>query len=123
MFAFPRLTPLVKALIIALVATFVGVAILDVWVFGEEAVPPPAEGVMPGVFGWLALSPSSVGIHTAWQLFTYPFATPPSSQVVFGFLIDLVFFWMFVSPFEERFGPRGVLTLCAAATIVGGVTQ
>src|SRR5690349_17401833 len=116
MFAVPRLTPLVRALIIALIAVFVVVAILDVCVFA-----PGAGGAGSlSVFELLALAPQSLGFHTIWQIVTYPFVNPPVPQVVMGFLIDLLFFWLFVSPFEERFGPKGVAMMCAAGTIAGG---
>src|SRR5688500_744133 len=116
MFAIPRLTPFVKGLLIALIAIYVGVAVVDVWV-----LTPSEDAGSRTLFGWLALTPGDLGIHTLWQIATYPWVEPPIPQAVIGFLIGLLFVWWMLSPFEERFGAHWVAKLCASATIAGAL--
>ncbi|MCA9581370.1 MAG: rhomboid family intramembrane serine protease [Myxococcales bacterium] len=107
MFRFPPLTPLLKQTLIGLLVTFVGLAILEVWVEVR-------------VFGLLALYPARPGVHTLWQLFTFPFVYPPGPNSVLGFLIQLLFLWLILAPFELRFGPKRTVQLCLGASIAGG---
>ena len=101
---FPRLTPLVRQMLITLVVIYVAELILQNWV----NVP---------VFELLALSHGSLSPATLWQLFTYLLVTPTSPQYVLGFLIGLVFVWWILAPFEERYGAKRTLQLCAVAAL------
>lgn len=108
MFSFPRLTPLVKRLLIGLLAFFVLQLILQNWVGG---IP---------VYGLLALDHQHPGIATIWQVLTYVLVWPPVPGSVVNFLIALIFLWWVLAPFEERFGARrtaqlGVFAILAAA--------
>lgn len=101
MFAFPPLTSLVKRLLIALGVTFV-LEVLATYALGL----PVAE--------LLALFPHRFDVSLAWQIFTWPLvhvATPGSQWRV---ILDAVFFWLIVSPFENRFGPRRALQALGA---------
>ncbi len=104
MFRFPPLTPLVKKLLIALFATYLGQILVQNWL-GQE------------VFSFIALNTAAVGVSTVWQLFTYVFAAPTTTNYVFSMLISLVFLWWMLAPFEQRFGPRRALQLCVVATL------
>lgn len=109
-FRFPPLTPFTKKLLIALSATFV-TALLLTRVAGIPVVQ------------LLALLPAGegLGIHTAWQLFTYPLVGVPSSGGVIGLIISLVFLWLMMAPFEARFGARTAAQLCIVATLASGL--
>jgi len=104
MFRFPRLTPFVKKLLIGLFTMFVVVALADNWV-----------GL--GLFNILALTPANPGIQSIWQLVTYVAVTPPLPNAVFGFMITLLFLWLIMAPFEERFGSRRTMQLTLVATL------
>lgn len=107
MFRFPPLLPFTKKLMITLAATFVAAVVLT-----RVAGIPVVE--------LLALLPQP-GIHTAWQLFTYPLVGVPSSGGVISLLISLLFLWLMMSPFEARFGGTITLQMCVVATLVSGL--
>jgi len=102
-FRFPPLMPFTKALLIALSATFVTAVLLT-----RVAGIPVVE--------LLALLPG-VGLHTAWQIFTYPLVGEPSSGGVISLLISIVFLWLMMAPFEARYGARHALQLCVVSTL------
>lgn len=68
----------------------------------------------------LALQPSSLGVDNLWQLITYVVAFPPDQ--LFVFLIQLLFLWWMLAPFEERYGARRTLQLSAAAVLAGSIS-
>ena len=104
MFRFPPLTPFVKKLLIALFGTWILQIILQNW------------AGMP-IFEFLALSTASPGLNTLWQLGTHVFAFPTGPQSVFSMLIVLLFLWLMLAPFEQRFGEKRTIQLCVAATL------
>lgn len=106
MFRLPRLTPLVKKLLIGLFAFFVLTVILEKWV----GVP---------VVALLALNPVDLGLPTLWQPVTYVFVTPP--EQVLSLLIGLLFLWWVLAPFEERYGSRRTVQLCLVAALFGSI--
>lgn len=105
-FAFPRLTPLVKKLII----TLLGAYVLELILMNFVGVP---------VFSLFALTPANFGIQTLWQLFTYVLVEPPSA--VFSMLIGLLFLWLIISPFEVAYGPRRTMQLCITGVLSAGL--
>ncbi len=105
MFSFPRLTPVVKKLLIGLFGFFVLELILTNWVGGVN------------VFGLLALDPAHPGLATLWQLVTYVLVWPPGPGSVLNILIALLFTWWVLSPFEESFGGRRTMQLSAVAIL------
>lgn len=105
-FAFPPLTPIVKRLLIGLLGCYVAELVLQNFV----GVP---------VYGLLALSPSTPGVSTLWQLVTYVVVWPP--RAVLQVLISLVFIWLVLSPFEARFGPRRTIQLCVVSVLAASV--
>ena len=102
-FSFPRLTPTVKALLIALGGAFVVEAVL------QKALGLP-------LFQLLALHPV-IGLQSLWQVVTYVWVEPPVPDAVGGLLIGMLFAYLILSPFEERYGPRRLVQLCAASTL------
>jgi membrane associated rhomboid family serine protease len=105
-FAFPPLAPLTKKIIILLFAAFVLEVILQVWL----GIP---------VFQLLALQPTQLGVHTMWQLVTYPLVEYPDA--VFKILLSLLMLWWFLSPFEQRHGVRRTLQLSGVAILSASV--
>jgi membrane associated rhomboid family serine protease len=103
-FRFPPLTPFVKKLLIALFGAWIVQIILQNW------------GGVP-MFELLALSTSSPGVNTLWQLGTYVFAFPTGPQAVFSMLIVLLFLWLMLAPFEQRFGQKRTIQLCVVAAL------
>lgn len=109
-FRFPPLTPLVKRLLISMGIAYVGMVVAANWM-----------GFAP-LIEQLALTPE-LGIATLWQPLTYPWVQPTGPNGMLMFMMDLVFFWWVVAPFETTFGIRhtGVLlvaTTLASATVV-----
>ena len=107
-FSPPPLTPFVKRLIITLASAFVAELVL------ENFLQVP-------VIKWLALSPSSLGIHTLWQVVTYVLVEPPVA--VGSVLLGLLFMWFIMSPFEQRFGSRRTLELAACGTLAASAAS
>jgi membrane associated rhomboid family serine protease len=109
----PPLTPFVRALLVLCFGSFIAAAVLEN--FADIPVVP-----------LLALDPRSLGPLTALQLVTYPFVVP--TRDLLPLLISLLFLWMILAPFEERYG-RGrtiqlsVLASAAAALAAIGSAQ
>jgi len=107
-FRFPPLTPFVKKLLIGLAATFV------VTLLAEKLAGVPC-------FELLALAPT-IGIYSAWQIFTYVLVYPPEPGSVLSLGIGLVFLWWMAGPFEQRFGATRTVQLLLVGTVAAGVT-
>ena len=108
MFRFPPLTPFVKKLLIALFGAWILQIILQNW----AGVP---------MFEFLALSTARPGVNTLWQLGTHVFAFPTGPQAVFSMLIVLLFLWLMLAPFEQRFGEKRTIQLCVVAALSSAV--
>ncbi|MDH4281561.1 MAG: rhomboid family intramembrane serine protease [Myxococcales bacterium] len=108
MFRFPPLTPFVRKLLIALFSAWILQIILQNW----AGVP---------VFEFLALDTSQPGVHTLWQLGTHVLAFPTGPQAVFSMLINLVFLWWMLAPFEQRFGEKRTIQLCVVVALFSAV--
>ncbi len=104
MFRFPPLTPFVKKLLIALFSAWIVQILLQNW----AGVP---------ILKILALDTANPGIATLWQVGTYVFAHPTDPSSVLGIMIDLVFLWLMLAPFEQRFGEKRTIQLCAVAVL------
>lgn len=104
MFRAPPLTPVVKQLLIALLALLVTQAILQLWV----GLP---------VVRWIALNAGDPGIHWAWQAFTHVTLVLPQGGDVLNLVLSLLFLWWALAPFEQRFGGQRVAQLCVAAAL------
>ena len=96
--ALPRLTQVVKKLIIGLFVAYVAQLILDKWLNFNVA-------------GLLALSPGGPGL---WQLVTYVLVDL-SDPVMF--FVGLLFLWWALSPFEVGYGPQRTLQLCLVTAL------
>jgi len=107
-FRFPPLTPFVKKLLIALFGAWIVQIILQNW----AGVP---------IFEFLALSTARPGVNTLWQLGTHVFAFPTGPQAVFSMLIVLLFLWLMLAPFEQRFGEKRTIQLCVVAALSSAV--
>jgi len=98
-FSTPRLTPLIKKLLVVLFSVFVAELIGQNWL----GIP---------VFETLALD---IGIGAKpwamWKMLTYILVEPPDPASVARLLISLVFIWLILSPFEERYGQKRTLQL------------
>jgi len=99
-FSPPPLTPFVKRLIITLASAFVAELVLENFLHIE-------------IIKWLALSPSSLGIQTLWQVVTYVLVEGRPNDL----LISLVFIWLLVSPFELRYGRRRAMEISALSVV------
>ncbi len=108
MFRFPPLTPFVKKLLIALFATWILQIVLQNW----AGVP---------TFALLALSTGSLGLPTLWQLATHTFAFPTGPNAVFSMILSLLFLWLMLAPFEQRFGQKRTWQLCVVSVLVSAV--
>ena len=108
MFRFPRLMPLTRGLLIATAVSFVLHAVVQVWVRSPWGLI-------------LALQTHAASPWTALQVVTHPLAwrIGPGSPV--SLLMQLVFTWWAVSPFEERYGARATAQLLSFATVAAGV--
>lgn len=102
MFRLPPLTPFVRALLITLGVLFVFTALLQ----NFAGVP---------VVGLLALDTSSINVATAWQIFTNVLVQSPTQ--LFPMLLNLLFIWLILPPFEDRYGKVRVIQLSLAATL------
>jgi membrane associated rhomboid family serine protease len=105
-FSFPPLTPVVKKLIITLFGAFV----LELLLQNFAGVP---------VIQTLAFDPSNLGPLSVLQLVSYVLIQEPSE--VMRLLIDLLFMWLIMSPFESAFGRRHTIELCLAGTLGGSL--
>jgi membrane associated rhomboid family serine protease len=110
-FRFPKLTPTVKRLLIALAGAFVLTAVLE----NIAGIP---------IWDWLALdlsfNASGGYLNLIWQPFTYWMVWPPVPEALLQFSLTLLFMYFFLAPFEEAFGAKrtiqiGVVGILAAA--------
>ena len=108
MFRLPPLTPLVRALLIALVGLFVLFAILE-----NFAQLPVIE--------LFILEPRRISIWTALQLFTHVWIVPPAPNAFFWLAFSGYFLWLILAPFEERYGARRVIELIVLAALTAGL--
>lgn len=111
-FQFPTLTPTVKKLLIFLGAMFVLVAVVDN-VFGI------------GVYQLLSLDvgfPTGTWVGLLWQPLTYWTVEPPVPGALLNVAITLLVIYLFLSPFEERFGPKRTLQLSAVGVLAGAAS-
>ena len=97
-----------KKLLIALFGAWIVQIILQNW----AGVP---------VFRILALNTASLGVHTLWQLGTHVLAFPTGPQAVFSMLITLLFLWLMLAPFEQRFGEKRTIQLCVVAALASAI--
>lgn len=104
MFRFPPLTPFVKKLLIVLFGAWIAQILLQNW----ADVP---------IFEALSLNTGQLGVHTLWQLGTHVLAAPTGPQYVFSMLITLLFLWLMLAPFEQRFGQKRTIQLCIVAAL------
>lgn len=117
-FRFPRLTPTVRNILIVMGVMFVATAVV------QNVVDIP-------VFQWLALDVSFMDSASgtsvvafwglAWQPLTYWLMWPPVPQVMLSFGLCLLFTYLFLSSFEERYGPKRVLQLCVAGILASSI--
>lgn len=101
-FVLPRLSSVVKKLIIGLFVAYVAQTVLDGWL----GVP---------VKSTLAMWPGSAAL---WQLVTY--VVVDFSHPLF-FLLGLFFLWWALSPFEIGYGPKRTIQLCAVTALAASV--
>ncbi|HET8940114.1 MAG TPA: rhomboid family intramembrane serine protease [Polyangiales bacterium] len=106
MFSFPPLTPVVKRLIITLFGAFV----LELLLENFAGIP---------VIKTLAFDPIDLGPLSVLQLFSYVLIQNP--REVMGLMIDLLFMWLIMSPFESAFGRRHTIELSLAGTLAGSL--
>jgi membrane associated rhomboid family serine protease len=95
----PRLTQVVKKLIIGLVVCYV-LELIGLNVLGID------------VKGLLALNPAA---PMPWQLLSYVLVDRPDAPLFF--LLGLMFLWWALSPFEQGFGPLRTVQLCLVAAL------
>jgi membrane associated rhomboid family serine protease len=107
-FRLPPLTPVVRALLIALLGLFVLFAIL------ENFMQLP-------VLQLFVLEPRQLSPFTPLQLFAHVFILPPTPDAVFWLAVSGYFLWLIVAPFEERYGARRVLELVVVAALSAGI--
>jgi membrane associated rhomboid family serine protease len=103
----PPLTPFVRALLIILFGSFIVAAVL------ENFAEIPVVSV-------LALNPRALGPLTPVQLLTYPLVVP--TRDLFPLVISLVFLWMILAPFEERYGRARTIQLAVVASFAAALT-
>jgi membrane associated rhomboid family serine protease len=101
-FRLPPLTPFVRKLLIGLFSIFVIVAI------AQNLLRVPVLRIF-------ALDTQQLSLATLWQVFTYVLVVPPTS--VLPFFISLLFIWLILPPFEERYGASRVFQLALIATL------
>lgn len=108
-FAFPPLTPVVRAILVVLFASFVVQTLL------QGLLDAPA-------FEWLALETrrDGIGLHTAWQWATYPLVEYVQDRMVIARAIDLLLIYTFGALAESHLGRNRTLQL-VGVSIVGAV--
>jgi membrane associated rhomboid family serine protease len=106
---FPPLTPFVRTLLIAVSALFVLTAALQNF------------GGVP-VFELLALNPTVLSVATLWQVFTHVLVVPPVPGSVLSLAFSLVFIWLILAPFEERYGRDRALQLSALSAVLAALS-
>jgi membrane associated rhomboid family serine protease len=105
-FSFPPLTPVVKKLVITLFGAFV----LELLLENFAGIP---------VIKTLAFDPVDLGPLSLLQLVSYVLIQNP--REVMGLMIDLLFMWLIMSPFESAFGRRHTIELSLAGTLGGSL--
>lgn len=108
MFQFPRLTPLTKKFLIGLSAAFVLQAILEIWI-GQQ------------IFRTLALQVTPPTVAAAWQIVTYVVVVPIGPSALLPFMINVLFLWLILAPFESRFGSKRTWQLCLFSQLAYGL--
>jgi membrane associated rhomboid family serine protease len=103
-FRLPPLTPLVRSLLLVLLGLFVACAVLE-------------NFLSMSVIELFALEPRVLSFLTPLQVLTYVWIMPPVPGAVFSLLLSLLFLWLIVAPFEERYGKRRVVELIAVAAV------
>jgi hypothetical protein len=98
----PRLSAVVKKLLIVLLFAYIAQLVLDGWL-----------GVQIGAL--LAMQPGGLAL---WQLVTYVLVDRGHPIM---FLIGLLFLWWALSPFEIGYGPRRTLQLAATVIVSASV--
>jgi membrane associated rhomboid family serine protease len=106
LFQFPPLTPFVRKLLIALFSIFVFTALAQ----NFAGVP---------VVRLFALDTSGVSIATLWQIFTNVLVQSPTA--VFPLLLNLLFIWLILPPFEDRYGTGRTIQLLIASTVLSSL--
>jgi membrane associated rhomboid family serine protease len=106
-FAFPPLTPVIRAMLIVLFGSFV------------------VQSIVEGVFrlqlsDWLALH-MEIGIPLAWQWATYPLIEMPGPSAVVARGIDLLLIYSFGSYVESHLGRNRSLQLFLVSIVGGAV--
>jgi membrane associated rhomboid family serine protease len=104
-FAFPPLTPVVRAILIVLFASFVVQSLLEGMVGIELS-------------HWLALH-TTIGVPLAWQWATYPLVEMPGPGAVFARGIALLLIYAFGGYVESHLGRNRTIQL-AIVSVVGG---
>ncbi len=102
----PPFTPVVRALVIACVATWLG------------------QVLCRSVFGWdlaqgLGVVPASVVRGAIWQLVTYAFLHSVSDP--FHLMFNMLMLWMFGGEIEQYLGRRRFLTHLLVSAVGGGI--
>jgi membrane associated rhomboid family serine protease len=106
-FRLPPLTPFVKKLLITLAGLFVLTALLQNFA-GVPVVP------------LLALDPDVLSPATLWQIFTNVLVQSPTQ--LFPLIINLLFIWLILPPFEDRYGKTRVIQLSLIATVCSSLS-
>jgi len=125
-FRFPPLTPVVRVLLIVFVIGYVWLLIASNWL-GVPTLPFDLALVMNGPFldGGLA---ATLGFHAdtpafripnLWQVATYVLGADTSPRGVLPFIVQVVFFWLVVSPFELAFGKRRTIQVLVLSLFCG----
>ena len=122
-FQFPRLTPTVKKLLIVIGVAFVVTAVLqnvfDLSVFQWLALD---VGFMNHLQALDAEAPAwPVFLRLAWQPLTYWLMWPPVPASFLSAALTLLMIYFFNSPFEESYGPKRMLQICAVGILAGGL--
>lgn len=121
-FRFPRLTPTVRNILIVMGVAFVATAVL------QNVVGIP-------MFAWLALKVNFMDASTgaamgggaaplwglAWQPLTYWLMWPTEPRVLLSFGLCVLFTYLFLASFEERYGPKRVLQICLAGILSASI--
>jgi len=102
------MTPLVRGLLITLVGLFVVGAVL------ENFMQTPVTEL-------LMLEPRLLTLWTPIQVLTHVWVVPPVRGAVMSLLLSLLFMWLIVAPFEERYGKHRVIELTVLATVCSAV--
>lgn len=106
MFRLPPLTPFVRSLLIALAAIFVFTALAQNFA-GIPVVP------------LFALNTQALSVQTLWQVFTNVLVQPPTG--VFQLVLNALFIWLILPPFEDRYGASRVLQLTVITTVCSSI--